>query len=91
MTAAPEPPAAAQPVGSAGGPEVQHVLLHDGRRLAFACLGAPLAAAKLICIYYHGENRALCTCCQGDNLLHIVLHGSACRPASLSRKALQHP
>ncbi|KAL4427749.1 hypothetical protein ABPG75_001838 [Micractinium tetrahymenae] len=51
--------AVAGPVGSAGGPEVRHVVLHDGRRLAFACLGAPLATAKLKCIYYHGVPASL--------------------------------
>lgn len=63
----------AKPVGSPGGPEVRHVLLHDGRRLAFACLGAPLTTARLQCIYYHGGwVGAACTispvawhCCSG--------------------------
>lgn len=49
----------AKPVGSPGGPEVRHVLLHDGRRLAFACLGAPLTTARLQCIYYHGVPASL--------------------------------
>ncbi len=78
--AAPEDAAAPLPVGSPGGPEVRQLAREDGRKLAFACLGAPLATARLKCIYYHGEKRVrqwprrpACIL-----LLRCAMHGGLC-------------
>lgn len=69
MTAAAEPALQAGPLPRSGPPaggcaqqngssscssQVQSLALPDGRSLAYACLGAPLASARLACVYYHG-------------------------------------
>ena len=40
-------------------PEVLSMALKDGRSLAYALLGAPIAGAAAVCIYHHGVPASL--------------------------------
>lgn len=40
-------------------PEVHTLALKDGRSLAYALMGAPIAGAAVVCIYHHGVPASL--------------------------------
>lgn len=40
-------------------PEVHTLALKDGRSLAYALMGAPIAGAAAVCIYHHGVPASL--------------------------------
>jgi pimeloyl-ACP methyl ester carboxylesterase len=60
MESAEAPPA--EPAASGQGPggyAIKALRLGGGRTLAYACMGAPLAGARLVCLYHHGVPASL--------------------------------